>query len=241
MRQSRKRKCNQVREDTTTVQPSKRQCPYLSRSSASKAVKRVQTFLPLSPNKRDFVIRTLATREGVPVAADAQPGTSTNPSGNTRGTTDETRQEVVDFYLSDDVTWQAPGKKDHVIIRDSERNKTVKQTRYMLMSLGEAYEIYKTSDLSAPPVKRSKFCHLRPAHVKLFSKIPHNVCVCSYHENVRLLLKSLSQHTNLSHDTSKFLNQIVCESDSELCMRSKCGKCRDSINYFQAHENKLHN
>lgn len=47
-----------------------------------------------------------------------------------------------------------------------------------------------TSSKSNTPRQKwvSKFCELRPANLKLFEHLPHQVCICSYHENVRLLL-----------------------------------------------------
>ena len=98
---------------------------------------------------------------------------------------------VNSFYSTDDISWQAPGRKDHVIIRsiseDGQKTKTTQQTRYMLMSLQEAYNKFKEEH---PIIKvgLSKFCELRPPYIKLFDHLPHQVCLCSYHENVRLLL-----------------------------------------------------
>lgn len=42
-----------------------------------------------------------------------------------------------------------------------------------------------------------KFCKLCPAHVKLFDNLPYQVCVCSYHENIHLILVALK---NVSDD-----------------------------------------
>ena len=52
----------------------------------------------------------------------------------------------------------------------------------MLMSLREAHSKFKEEH---PSLKLgiTKFCDLQPTHVKLFDTIPHQVCVCSYHEN----------------------------------------------------------
>jgi hypothetical protein len=123
----------------------------------------------------------------------------------------ETRAKVEQFYERDDISWQAPGRKDHVIIREKgEHGKTTKlaiQSRYLLMSLAEAHRLYADENREKYKVGRSKFCELRPKHVKLFDAIPHNVCVCQYHENVRLLLVSLKDDTNLQTDIKKVLRQ----------------------------------
>ena len=56
----------------------------------------------------------------------------------------------------------------------------------------------------------SKFCHLRPPNIKLFDSIPHNICVCIYHENMRLLLEVLSKYTKLSESFQEFVDQVTC-------------------------------
>jgi len=52
---------------------------------------------------------------------------------------------VEQFYERDDISWQAPGRKDHVIIRKKDDQGTSKlaiRSRYMLMSLAEAHKVY---------------------------------------------------------------------------------------------------
>ena len=44
------------------------------------------------------------------------------------------------------------------------------------MSLKEAYNKFKESNADAK-IGLSKFCDLRPQHIKLFDHIPHYVCV----------------------------------------------------------------
>ena len=102
----------------------------------------------------------------------------------------ETREKVQEFYQTDEISWQAPGIKVRVIVRVKDEQgknaKVVLQSRYMLMSLAEAHKIYKREFTNQYKVGLSKFCALRPKNAKLFDSIPHNVCVCEYHENVRL-------------------------------------------------------
>ena len=61
--------------------------------------------------------------------------------------------------------------------------------------------------------------------MKLFDQIPHQVCVCSYHENVRLLLVALKEHTSLNTDFSAFIEQVTCDASSKNCMSGKCSEC----------------
>jgi len=51
--------------------------------------------------------------------------------------------------------------------------------------LAEAHKMYSTEYNDQYKVGLSKFCQLRAKNIKLFDTIPHNVCVCEYHENVR--------------------------------------------------------
>ena len=85
---------------------------------------------------------------------------------------------------------------------DGKKIKRTEQVRYVLMSLKEAYSKFVEQ---YPDVKfgLTKFCTLRPANVKLFDHIPHHVCVCLYHENVRLLLLSI-RHLQLN-----FVNLLI--------------------------------
>ena len=75
--------------------------------------------------------------------------------------------------------------------------------------------------------------------MKLFDQIPHQVCVCSYHENVRLLLVTLKDHTALSTDFSGFINQVACDLTSKECMSGKCSKCKDEIDKFAPDNSSL--
>ena len=87
----------------------------------------------------------------------------------------------------------------------------------------------------------SKFCELRPPYVKLFDQLPHQVCLCSYHENVRLLLVGLGEHTSLSTEFSSFIEQVTCDPTSKKCMTRECSTCHDVIDGFapQAHSESL--
>ena len=132
---------------------------------------------------------------------------------------DDTKKSVHEFYHSD-ISWQAPGCKDRIIretTEDGERVKRTEQVRFMLKSLREAYNKFKEEDPSLK-VGLTRFCELRPTHVKLLDQIPHQVCVCSYHENVKLLLVALKEHTSLNSDFSAFIEQVTCDASSKECM-----------------------
>lgn len=43
--------------------------------------------------------------------------------------------------------------------------------------------IFSSKEQQKPPLKRFKFCALRPKQVKLLGNMPHDVCTCVYHQN----------------------------------------------------------
>ena len=81
------------------------------------------------------------------------------------------------FYYGNQISWQAPGKKDRAIFReivDGKKTKETKQRRYMLTSSKEANEPFK-NEFPEVSIGLSKFCFLRPFHVKHFDQILHNI------------------------------------------------------------------
>ena len=204
--------------------------PYRCPQTLGKAVKRAMVSLPVSPRKQRCVIGKLAASVGLSITGP-RPIASSSPLR----LSDETQQLVQAFYQSGDISWQAPGRKDHVTIRDKNDDgsvtKRVEQTRYMLMSLREAYHKF-VEEYPTNKIGLSKFCELRPEQVKLYDNIPHQVCVCQYHENIRLLLVALQAHTDLKGEFSEFINQITCDSTSKECMTRKCSACADLLLQF---------
>ena len=142
--------------------------PYRSRQAPGKAMKRLEHSVPSSPRKQHFVVGKLARSVGILVSSSSKKSISAESEAK--------RELVHTFYRTDDVSWQAPGKKDCIIIREAteagERIKQTQQVRYMIMSLREAWNKFKEQH-STPKMCLSKFCELRPPNVKLFDQLPH--------------------------------------------------------------------
>ena len=190
-------------------------------------MKRLEQGLPSSPRKQLFVVEKLARSVGIPVCSSSKKSTSAKS---------EVKRELVhSFYRTDDISWQAPGRKDCIIIHETteagDRIKKTQQVRYMIMSLREAWNKF-TEQHSTTKMSLSKFCELRPPNVKLFDHLPHQVCLCNYHETVRLLLVALGEHTSLSTEFSSFVKQVTCDPSSKKCMTRECSACLDLINEF---------
>ena len=133
--------------------------------------------------KKQYIIKRLAKEVGLTVAS---------PKKKTKnGLNNDIIDKGKDFYSNNKISWQAPGHKDFVTIRtvnsDVTNTKTTEQTCYLTVSLKEAYHHFMTMNLNKKVVL-SKFCDLRPPNIKLFDSIPHNICICIYHENMHLLL-----------------------------------------------------
>ena len=199
-------------------------------------MKRLEHSLPSPPRKQHFVVGKLAKSVGLSVSSSSKKSISAESEAK--------RELVHTFYRTDDVSWQALGKKDCIIIREAteagERIKQTQQVRYMIMSLREAWNTFKEQH-STPKMCLSKFCELQPPYVKLFDQLPHQVCLCSYHENVRLLLVGLGEHTSLSTEFSSFIEQVTCDPTSKKCMTRECSTCHDMIDGCapQAHSESL--
>ena len=185
--------------------------PYRSSQSLGKAMKRVRTSLPKFPRKQQCVVSKLAESIGLNVSPNSSPSTLCHGSALST----DTKKCVVEFYNNSDILWQAPGRKDRVIIRETIEGERRTVEEYPSLKVG-----------------LTKFCEWRPAHVKLFDQIPHQVCVCSYHENVRLLLVALKEHTTLNTDFSAFIGQVTCDPSAKVCMSGKCSKCANAINKY---------
>ena len=126
---------------------------FANRQSFGKAVKKVKSKLPESPRKRKAVLAKLAEDAGIsftesPPSKSKKPGPKENK---------EIDAAAIAFYSNDDISWQAPGRKDRVIYRSRDANgkkhKEYVQCRYMLMSLGEAHQLAVTTGLM---ISRSK-------------------------------------------------------------------------------------
>jgi hypothetical protein len=142
-----------------------------------------------------------------------------------RKLSEESKAKVIDFYNDDEVSRMCPGKKDFVSVKNSEGKRIHVQKRLLLANLRELYLHYKAKS-SGEHVGYSKFCELRPRWcITVGAKGTHSVCVCEYHQNIKLLLDSVPG-PKLHH---KFLMEnLVCNISERNCMLHRCEKCPGS-------------
>lgn len=96
---------------------------------------------------------------------------------------------VIDFYESEENSKQLAGMKDFKSVKDCDGNRIRVQKKLVLCNLKELYQNFKAK-YDSVPIGFSKFAALRPAHCILAgSSSTHVVCVCTIHQNVKLLLE----------------------------------------------------
>lgn len=139
---------------------------------------------------------------------------------------------VENFYESDDISRLCPGKKDYVQIKTDE-GKVQKQKRLILCNLKEAYQQFKEQNENVK-IGFSKFADLRPK----FCVLPggngtHSVCVCSIHQNMKLMVHAIKCHQSLL----EIMKMYVCDTDNEKCMLGKCLECPKE--HFRAEIEKI--
>ena len=196
---------------------------YKSASSLGKATARARRALPNSPRKKSCVVKKLfETYVGnLNLSNDEK-------CSNSKALDIKTVNAVKAFYTRDDVSRQAPGLKDVRTIRKPDGSKERMQIRHLYSSLKETHALFISEHGNI--IGRSKFADLRPKHVLLSCQLPHNVCMCKYHENFILAVNSLHKVVPACPAySSSYLDEIVCQSAKEDCWMMKCTDCKDKL------------
>ena len=189
---------------------------FQSSSSLGKAAARAGRALPKSPRKKRAVIRKLYVDNIEPIKDKQNRPTMSALSPTIVKTVNE-------FYLRDDISRQAPGRKDVVSVKSTE-GKVKFQIRHLMFPLREAHAMFCNENGSV--VGKSKFAELRPKHVMLSNKLPHNVCLCKYHENFISAINAFHKSVpKFPEYTASLLESFLCKNALEKCWMGKCEKC----------------
>ena len=134
----------------------------------------------------------------------------------------ETTDLIIRFYESDDISRVMPGKKDFVSVKQ-ERRRVHVQKRLVLSNLKEAYIEFK-NQFPTQKVGFSKFAELWPKHCVLAGASgTHSVCVCTIHQNVKLMLLAVKlSQVPTYHDC---MAKILCGSPLPSCYLGSCALC----------------
>ncbi|KAG8180664.1 hypothetical protein JTE90_020890 [Oedothorax gibbosus] len=193
---------------------------YKSTSALGKAVARARRALPNSPRHKEIVVRKLFSSE-CNIDLTTSFNSSKSTSNHANAINSDTKIKIEEFYERDDISRMAPGRKDVVTIW--ERGAKIKQqARHLICTINEIYIMFKIENPSAV-VGKSKFFELRPKHILLSSKLPHNVCLCIYHENFINAVNVLHQHNDAVPNYSyAFPEEIICVPASRNCWMNEC-------------------
>ena len=143
--------------------------------------------------------------------------------------TDAVKETTLNFYCSDIISVISPSMKDKHIIRDEhgckvkdENGDTVKlQRSYMMYTLSETFEMFCEQNRKKKEISQSTFCNCMPDHFMLKAKIPANMCLCTYHENIDLLVNAVEKLSSVTD----LLKHIICDAESKKCMFQSCECC----------------
>jgi hypothetical protein len=108
---------------------------YKCCQSFGKAYKKVRDALPKSARK----VRAVVSR----LAAEEKSNTPMKKTHKGEGAIEDEKL-ITNFYCRDEVSRVAPGKKDFVIVRNSNGKKEKLQKRNLVTTVKEAYHLFKT-------------------------------------------------------------------------------------------------
>lgn len=209
---------------------SKPKSPFRSAMAFAKATARAKKILekalPSSPRKKRKVSQQLFKD-----ASSSQSPKAVSKRTAANAISPELIKVVKKFFERDDISRQAPGMKDCRVFREKDGNKTKIQIRHLTASLKETFALF-CEEFPEAGIGKSKFAELRPKHVYLSKQLPHNVCMCRYHENFISAIDSLHKVSpcvpSYSHD---FPATLLCKSPNRKCWTNQCDECNDASGF----------
>ena len=117
---------------------------------------------------------------------------------------------VLVFYESEEISRLLPGKKDCVSIQLPDKTKMKKQKQHLSSNISEIYVQFKKENPDRK-IGFSLFALLHPKWcIPVVAAGTRNICVCTYHQNVKLMLVVM----DLS-DTYRQIREVcVCDIDN---------------------------
>ncbi len=196
---------------------------------------RHEKFLVLTTVPRSWTIDRIRTKFEIStyMAKEAKKlqktkGIMSAPAPRTgRKCADDVIQNVLSFYRSDEISRLMPGKKDCISVRQG-KQKVQMQKRLILCNLKEAYQAFRAK-YPSQNIGFSKFADLRPKECVLAGASgTHSVCVCTIHQNVKLMIlgskldKITSGMESELKNYSDCLAKIVCDQAEPNCHLGAC-------------------
>ena len=114
---------------------------YINLVPAGKAIARVKRNLPCSSHKRRAIVKELTWEQ-----INIKPFATVKKRSYSSVCTKKDKKLVIGFFSRDDISRQAPGKRDVVKIKLDDGSKIEKQKRHLVVSDMEAYNIWKSEN-----------------------------------------------------------------------------------------------
>lgn len=217
------------------------------RSSSARSDKlQILTALPGSWSVRKIMTEFQTTKhmavKSKQLAKEHGVLTVPNPKPGNRLST-QTVETVEKFYLSESVSRVMPGMKDCLSINVGGKRQLL-QKRLVLCNLREAFQHFKDKH---PEVKIgfTKFSILRPRQCVLAgSSGTHCVCVCTIHQNIKLLFDGARFDTVSNGEIKHYrdcIGAIQCNPPSISCFLQDCTECPGTPNLLWRLEKYMEN
>jgi hypothetical protein len=123
----RQKKCRENKKNCLIKNPPA--SSFKSRQSFGKALKKINSSLPKCDKKKKVVIQHLAETFGLIPKSKHQ--------RTTVQLADQLKNDVHNFYLRDDISYQLPGKRDTVVVKEDDGSKVTHQKRILFNNLRE--------------------------------------------------------------------------------------------------------
>lgn len=143
---------------------------------------------------------------------------------------------VIAFYLTEPHSRPLPGmtKRDAKTVTVNEGGTSTKvtlQCRLLLDTLDELYNCY-TAENPGVKIGLTKFSQLRPTHV-VFAQTTgaHSVCVCTKHQNLKLMMVAAripfysSQDNKPIKNREDLISRVMCNPPRNSCYLRECSEC----------------
>ena len=149
--------------------------------------------------------------------------TSKKPRPQTAGVSqatterDELRKLVITFLRKDN-SYQLPGKRDSMKVKENTTLKSQKRRIQMYILSDYLSNLFLKFQAEYPDeeISFSTFCRILPSYVKLVSFSTKKSCLCQYHQNLSLKLKAIKamKIEKLSINRDSFIR--IFQSDKEI-------------------------
>ena len=165
---------------------------------------------------------------GIP-RMENQNSKNTEQKMSKRSVLSEIKKDIVrDFFEQDTVSRATSGKKETVT-----RQKKKMQKRFLLEPVNKLHKTFQ-KEHNQVHISRAAFAKNKPFWVKRPSIQDRDTCLCTVHENTRLLHEKLKA---LKLTTDKRLSDTVCKTTCEMtsksCMYNECNVCANQQPIFE--------